>query len=65
MQAELVVNARANLGEGPVWDRNSQKLYWVNIEECQLHVHEPGGVLDRIYDVGCKVGAAVPRKRAE
>ncbi len=62
MQAELVVDARANLGEGPVWDRNSQKLYWVDIEECQLHVHEPGGVLDRIYDVGCKVGAAVPRQ---
>ncbi|WP_285848254.1 SMP-30/gluconolactonase/LRE family protein [Paenibacillus sp. MER TA 81-3] len=31
MQAELVVDRQAILGEGPVWDERLQRLYWVDI----------------------------------
>ncbi|EEM01893.1 Senescence marker protein-30 [Bacillus pseudomycoides] len=28
---ELVIDAKANLGEGPCWDEEKQILYWVDI----------------------------------
>lgn len=62
MEPELVVDARATLGEGPVWHPRRQQLYWVDIEEGKLHVHDPAGQQDRVYEVGCRVGAAVPRR---
>lgn len=31
MPAELLYDAKAYLGEGPVWDSRSQTLYWVDI----------------------------------
>ena len=40
---ELVVDARATLGEGPVWHVGGQRLYWVDILEGKLHVHDPAG----------------------
>ncbi len=61
MKVELVVDARATLGEGPVWDSESQSLFWVDIEEGRLHEYQASGDSDRVWDVGCRVGAAVPR----
>ncbi|MFW6170190.1 MAG: SMP-30/gluconolactonase/LRE family protein [Planctomycetota bacterium] len=62
MNGELVIDARAELGEGPVWDSRLECLFWVDIESGKLHAHEPRGEADRVWDVGCKVGAAVPRE---
>jgi sugar lactone lactonase YvrE len=31
MQSELILDARATLGEGPAWDSKTQTLYWVDI----------------------------------
>ncbi len=59
---ELIVDARATLGEGPVWHARTQRLYWVDIEEGTLHVHDPGGEPDVVYPVGQLLGAAVPRR---
>ncbi|MCH4813022.1 SMP-30/gluconolactonase/LRE family protein [Vreelandella neptunia] len=36
-QAELAVDCRCTLGEGPQWDANHQRLYWCDILEKQLH----------------------------
>lgn len=60
--AQLVVDARATLGEGPVWHPGHQRLTWVDIQAGKLHVYDPRGEADRVYDVGCLVGAAVPRQ---
>lgn len=61
MKADIVVDAKATLGEGPVWHPRRQQLSWVDIEAGQLHVHELSGEPDHVYQVGCKVGAAVAR----
>jgi len=58
---ELVVDARVQLGEGPVWHARKQLLYWVDIHGAALHVHDPSGEPDTVYPVGCRIGAAVPR----
>lgn len=59
---ELVVDAKAQLGEGPVWHARDQVLYWVDIEGAALHRYDPSGQPDTVFPVGCRIGAAVPRK---
>ena len=38
---ELVVDARAEVGEGPVWDDRTRRLYWVDILGSVVHVTDP------------------------
>ncbi|MBE3118046.1 MAG: SMP-30/gluconolactonase/LRE family protein, partial [Candidatus Atribacteria bacterium] len=37
MQPELLLDARADLGEGPAWDASRGLLYWVDIHTGRLH----------------------------
>jgi sugar lactone lactonase YvrE len=37
----VVLRASAQIGEGPVWDARTQRLYWVDIIGQQLHVFNP------------------------
>ena len=37
MQAELLLDAQALLGEGPAWDAKTQTLYWVDILEKRIY----------------------------
>ncbi len=37
MQAELILDAKAALGEGPAWDAKTQTLYWVDILEKRIY----------------------------
>ncbi|MDP1714617.1 MAG: SMP-30/gluconolactonase/LRE family protein, partial [Anaerolineales bacterium] len=37
MQAELILDAKAALGECPAWDSKTQTLYWVNILEKRVY----------------------------
>lgn len=59
---ELVVDAKATLGEGPIWHAQKQVLYWVDIMEKKVHVYDPATNQDRAIDVGQYVGTVVPRK---
>ncbi|MFL5912478.1 MAG: SMP-30/gluconolactonase/LRE family protein [Gaiellaceae bacterium] len=36
-----VVNPGMSLGEGPVWDAGSSRLYWVDILENRIYRHDP------------------------
>lgn len=63
MQVELITDARALLGEGPVWDGLSNRLFWVDIEGGRLHALEPESSSTHVWEVGCRVGAAVPREQ--
>ena len=61
MKAELVCDARAQLGEGPLWDPRTSELLWVDIPAGVVHRFDPGTSSDRSFDVGAYVGAVVPR----
>jgi sugar lactone lactonase YvrE len=60
-QAELALDARANLGEGPVWDARTNELLWVDIMAGLVHRFDPVTGADVSVDVGQPVGAVVPR----
>ena len=61
MRAELVVDARAVLGEGPLWDERTDELLWVDILAGVVHRYDPQTGADRAFDAGTYVGAVVPR----
>jgi len=50
----------AELGEGPLWDIDTQSLYWVDIPAGLVHRMDDSGA-HTSWDVGMTVGAIVPR----
>ena len=60
LTAELVLDARAELAEGPRWDGRSATLSWVDILGCALHRFDPATGDDLAVEVGRHVGAAAP-----
>lgn len=59
MKPDLVLDARAELGEGPVW--HDGHLYWVDILPGLVHRYDPATRTDETMSAGEPVGALVPR----
>jgi sugar lactone lactonase YvrE len=57
MQAELLLDAKATLGEGPAWDAKTQTLYWVDILE--KRVYADTRILTQLDEF---IGCLAPRK---
>lgn len=58
--AEILLNAKADLGEGAIWHPTEKKLYWVDIEGKKLHVFDPETKTDHYYQLGSRIGTVVP-----
>lgn len=54
---QIVLDARARLGEGPVWDEDSCRLYWVDIYNHRVHQFDPATGHDRHFPMGEVVSA--------
>ncbi len=61
-EAELLLDARAALGEGPAWDASAGCLYWVDILPGNVHVFQPESGRDEVYTLGEPVGCLAPCK---
>ena len=62
VDVELVVDARAGVGEGPVWHGESGRLLWVDISGRLIHEFDPGTGLDTSWPVPQMVGAISVRR---
>jgi sugar lactone lactonase YvrE len=61
VHAELVVDGRATVGEGPVWDDRTGVLWWVDIEGRRVHAFDPETGSDRSFGTASMVGAVALR----
>ncbi len=62
LTADLVLDARALLGEGALWEARRGRLLWVDILGKSLHLFDPDAGVDRALDVGQFIGTVVPRR---
>lgn len=49
MKPELILDARADLGEGPAWETINGRLYWVDIRAGFLHCYDPRSGSDQAH----------------
>lgn len=59
MESKLLLDAKAELAEGPLWDEREQVLYWVDILGGKLHRYNPATEIDEVFNVGQDVGTVV------
>ncbi|GAB3541252.1 SMP-30/gluconolactonase/LRE family protein [Pontibacter brevis] len=62
MPVELVLDAKARLGEGAIWHPAEKRLYWLDIEGAELHIYDPATKKDIAFQTGEKAGTVVPIK---
>jgi sugar lactone lactonase YvrE len=60
IEVELVLDAGAELAEGPSWLAGRDELLWVDILAGRVHLFDPASGGDRSFEAGQPVGAAVP-----
>ena len=58
-----VLDARASLGECPVWSAAEQALYWVDINEPALHRFDPASGRDDVMPMPSSIGSFALRAR--
>ncbi len=59
---ELLLDACAELGEGPSWSANARLLYWVDILAGRLHIFDQRAKSDHHIDLGEPIGCLAPRR---
>jgi sugar lactone lactonase YvrE len=55
-----VVNPGCTLGEGPLWDAETQRLYWVDILENRIYRHDPSAGTTESWRTPEHVGFVLP-----
>jgi sugar lactone lactonase YvrE len=60
--ALVVLDIRAQLGEGAIWNQKDNRLWWVDIEQGILHIFNPDDGSDKEYSLGRRIGTVVPSK---
>jgi sugar lactone lactonase YvrE len=62
MEVDIVLEARASLAEGPVWDSDVARLFWVDILDCRVHSFDPSTGRDVAFETPSAVGAIARRR---
>lgn len=57
MKVEVTADIRTQLGEGPLWDDQRQRLLFVDIMRGHVHEYDPGTEADRVVSFPWPVGA--------
>jgi sugar lactone lactonase YvrE len=63
LYAELELEVPASLGEGAIWNHETGKLWWVDIEGRKLNMYDPGTKVNLVIDVTERIGTVVPAKQ--
>lgn len=60
MDAKLILNSKAVLGEGALWDSECNRLYWVDIEGGLFNIFDPRTLQNKSFKLGKRIGTVVP-----
>ncbi|MFP4198695.1 MAG: SMP-30/gluconolactonase/LRE family protein, partial [Halanaerobium sp.] len=55
-QLDLVLDAKAQIAEGPFWDSKKQILYWVDILEKEINIYNPGSEENKVIELEQMIG---------
>src|SRR3546814_1984882 len=58
---QLLLDARALLGESPIWHAAEARLYWVDIDARKIHRTDPATGVDEVMELTEQVGCIAPR----
>lgn len=62
MKIEVLVDVKTTLGEGPLWDVEQQRLYWIDAAGMRVFRATAQGTEVRAWDVPSRVGSIAIRK---
>lgn len=62
-QVSCVFEGRNTLGEGPLWDAATKRLYWFDIKQSRLHWGIPATGEQGLWELPCRASAAAVRAR--
>lgn len=62
MNIEVLVDVKTELGEGPLWDVDEQRLYWIDSFGAKVFRCAPDGSEVRAWEVPEKIGSMALRK---
>lgn len=65
MQIDILLDVKTTLGEGPVWDVEQQRLYFIDSMDGRVFRCAPDGTDLRAWDVPGKIGSMALRKNGE
>lgn len=63
LRIELLIDAKASLGEGPLWDVAEQRLYWIDSFGNKVHRCDAGGGERRSWEVPENIGSMALRQK--
>jgi len=58
-EVKLVIDAKASLGEGPIWDHEKRLLYWIDIINKEIRILDPKTHSERIIKTAQSPGSVV------
>lgn len=61
MDVRLIVDCKTSLGEGPVWDVQDQKIYWIDSLGNKVFCANQDGSGVQVWDVPSKIGSLAIR----
>lgn len=62
MEIDIIVDVKTTLGDGPMWDTEQQRLYWIDSFDGRVFRATSDGRELRAWDVGRKIGSMVLRQ---
>jgi L-arabinonolactonase len=63
LRIELLIDAHAELGEGPIWDVAEQRLYWIDSLGSKVHSCDARGGSARTWSVPEHIGSMALREK--
>jgi sugar lactone lactonase YvrE len=62
MQIDVLVDVKPTIGEGPVWDVQEQRLYWIDVVEGRVFRCTADGREVRAWDMPAEIGSLALRR---